>query len=419
MGATYTLGSVRLVDRTGLWDLEVQQGRVASLSPASAPTAADDQRVDGRGRLLAPGFVDLHLHLDKAFQLTSLEETFGATRGIEEALALTALLRKSLDLATLERNADRALRMLAAGGTVAARAHVEITGESDPAAVKVHLALAERHPEVALELTAFAQHGTTGDEQTLSRMEQAMADGCRVVAGCPYADSDPLAHLDHVITLARAWDAPLDLHLDLSDRPEDLLIDQVVPRVEQAGLQGRVVVGHLTTLTALAPDRVRELVAAIRGAGIAVVAIPSTDLFLSGRQDDVAPTRGVTRIEELVEAGVPVALASNNHENAFTPVSMPSLTHAGWLASLTNYLSTSEQQLALLDAITTVPRSLMTSPVPGLAVGSMVGGALFDVEAPVDLIRSAARPSALVTARGVTAALPGTARGEECPHVDA
>ena len=409
MTASFTLTSVRLADRTGLWDLTVTDGHVREITVAGAQLSSHP-RVDGQHRLLMPGFVDLHVHLDKAFQLASLEQAHGSADSLEQAIASTALLRKTLDLAVVERNADRALQMMVAGGTVAARAHVEITGDSDPATVGMHLDLAARHPEIVLELTAFAQHGTTSDAQTLRRMEVAMSDGCRVVAGCPYADPEPLRHLDQVIRLAQAWEAPLDLHLDLSDRPENLLIDEVAPRIERAGLQGRVVVGHMTTLTALGPERVRELAAVIQGAGIAVVAIPTTDLFLSGREQAVAPTRGVTRIEELVDAGVSVALASNNHENAFTPVAMPSLTHAGWLASLTNYMSTSARQLALLDAITTVPRSLLTGPVPGIAVGDLVGGALFDVETPVDLIRSAARPTDLVSAaHGVT---PATRRAE-------
>ncbi|UZN04160.1 amidohydrolase family protein [Cellulomonas sp. S1-8] len=414
MAASFTLTSVRLADRSGLWDLTVTDGYVQAITVAGAYLSPHPQ-VDGRHRLLVPGFVDIHVHLDKAFQLTSLERAHGSAGSLEQAIESTALLRQSLDLAVIEHNADRALRMMVAGGTVAARVHVEITGASDPAAVGMHLGLAERHPEIVLELTAFAQHGTTSDATIVRRMEQAMSAGCRVVAGCPYADPEPLRHLDQVIDLARSWDAPIDLHLDLSDRPEDLLIEEVAPRIERAGLQGRAAVGHMTTLTALAPERVRELAAVIRGAGIAVVAMPTTDLFLSGRAQDVAPTRGVTRIQELVDAGVSVALASNNHENAFTPVAMPSLTHAGWLASLTNYMSTSARQLALLDAITTVPRSLLTGPVPGIALGDVVGGALFDVESPVDLIRSAARPTDLVSAaHGVTSAT--TTRAENA-HV--
>lgn len=413
MAASFALTSVRLVDRDGLCDVAVVDGVVTQVTVAGDLVTPHPQ-VDGRGRLLAPGFVDVHVHLDKAFQLARLERTSDGTGGVEAAIAATAVLRRTLDLADVEQAADRALRMMVAGGTVAARAHVEITGDSDPAAVGMHLDLAERHPGFVLELSAFAQHGTTGDPGTLPRMERAMRDGCRVVAGCPYADPDPMRHLDELIALARAWDAPLDLHLDLSDSPEDLLIDQVAPRIERAGLQGRVAVGHMTTLTALTPDRVRELAAVIRGAGIAVVAIPSTDLFLSGRAGAPAPTRGVTRIEELLDAGVPVALASNNHENAFTPVAMPSLSLAGWLASLTNHLSTSARQLALLDAITTVPRSLLTRPAPGVAVGDVVGGALFDVASPVDVIRSAARPDELVTAaHGV---VPATRRAESA-HV--
>jgi cytosine deaminase len=203
---------------------------------------------------------------------------------------------------------------MVAGGTVATRVHVEVS-PSDPEAVPLHVSLAASNPDIPVDLVAFAQHGSTGHREAVRRLEAAMSDGCSVVGGCPYADEDPLGHLDQVIGLAVDTGAPLDLHLDLSDRVEEVLLDQVVPRVEKAGLQGRVVVGHVTALTAAPPATVKEIATAVAGAGITVVSIPTTDLYLSGRGTEQAPTRGVTRIAEFTAAGVPVVLASNNYEN--------------------------------------------------------------------------------------------------------
>ncbi len=404
------LHNASLRERPGLWTVTVDDGRVSTIEPSTPEPAprhgtgsqgSDTMRdeFDLRGHLLVPGLVDIHVHLDKAYQLTKLEEiSTGSNQGIEDALALSATLRGALTPDTIADNARRVLETMIEGGTVGARAHVEISPQSDPATVRMHRDLAVEYPAILLQLTAFAQYGTTSEPGALPLMEQALDDGCSVVAGCPYADPDPIGHLEHMIALARDRSLPLDLHLDLSDDPSALLLDEVVTRVEKAGLQGQVLVGHLTTLTALAPERVRDLAAAAAGAGIAVAAIPTTDLYLSGRDTDNAPTRGVTRIAELIAADVPVCLASNNYENAFTPVTMPSLTHAAWLASLTNHMGSTAAQLSLFDAISEVPRALLGSKVPGLEIGGIVGAAVFDAQSPVEVVRRAAHPVAVVSA---------------------
>ncbi|WP_060654988.1 amidohydrolase family protein [Rhodococcus pyridinivorans] len=402
---SFVLHNASLQGHTGLWTVTVDHGRVSTIAPTPTDTIPTPEshssirNVDLGGHLLLPGMVDIHIHLDKAYQLVQLEElSSGRDQGIDAALALSALLRNTLTLDTIADNARRVLDTLISGGTVAARVHVEIGPNSDPATVRMHRDLADEYPDLLLQLTAFAQYGTTTDPNALQQLEQALDDGCSVVAGCPYADADPIRHLDQMIALAKDRNLPLDLHLDLSDDPHALLLDEVVMRVEKAELQGQVLVGHVTTLTALSPERVRELATAAAGAGIAVAAIPSTDLYLSGRTTDTAPTRGVTRIAELLDAHVPVCLASNNYENAFTPVTMPSLTHAAWLASLTNHMGSTTAQLKLLDAISAVPRTLLGPDVPGLAVGDVVGAAVFDTPSPVDVVRRAARPIALVSA---------------------
>lgn len=403
----YAVVGARLRGREGTWCVLVERDIVTGIVPDVAgdrPPGA----VDLRGQLLLPGFVDLHVHLDKAYQLGELERLGeDGGDGIEGALRATSRLRDVLTPGEVGRNAQRLVDVMVAGGTVAARVHVEVSPSSDPQAVALHVGLAAANPDLRMEFVAFAQHGSTGHPQVARRLAAAMGEGCTVVGGCPYADEDPLGHLDHVIGLAVDTGAPLDLHLDLSDRADDILLDQVVPRVEKAGLQGRVVVGHVTALTAAPPATVREIAAAVAGVGITVVSIPTTDLYLSGRGSPQAPTRGVTRIAELQAAGVPVALASNNHENAFTPVTMPSLTHAGWLATLTNHLGTRAQQLRLLDAITTTPRAATSMQVPGLTVGEPIGAVALPVHDAVDVIRTAARPTWRFAAAGPRRIEPG------------
>lgn len=386
--------------RLGRWDVVLRRGHIAEVVTHSCGRAwGRGKRVlDGAGRLLAPGFVDSHVHLDKAFQLTQLDLPDGVS-GLDAALQATARLRSQLGEDDVYRSAERLVQSLFAQGTVGARVHIEV-GSKTTGLVELHQLLAQSHPEVELQLCAFPQHGTSASkgEDDLTR---ALDAGCQVVGGCPYADPDPLRHLEFVASLARDRELPLDLHLDLSDSPRDSLIDPALDAVERHGLGGRTVFGHMTTLTAMRSAEARERIARMTQLGVSVVAIPTTDLFLSGRGDDHAPTRGVTRVRQLWDQGTSVMLGSNNHENAFTPVSGGGLLRVAWLAALAGHFGTDADHTALFDAITTVPARVLGLSSPPVVPGSAVKHVLLDSSGPGDAVRKAPHPAAVLTVAGM------------------
>ena len=124
-----------------------------------------------------------------------------------------------------------------------------------------------------------------------------------------------------------------DFHVDFSDEPDHLHIRDIARASIYAGWQGRVTAGHLTELAAVAPHEQDHLIALVKDAGIGVIALPATDLYLMGRGDDYNVRRGLTPIRRLLEAGVPVALATNNVRNAFTPVGTADLSHTAFIAA--------------------------------------------------------------------------------------
>ncbi|OLT18664.1 hypothetical protein BJF78_00740 [Pseudonocardia sp. CNS-139] len=248
------------------------------------------------------------------------------------------------------------------GGTAAARIHVEIDAPDALDVLAAHVEALAHVPGFEAQLVAFAQNGITGEPGVLSRMRAALDGPAQVVGGCPYTDRDPLRHLDTVAGLAAERGAPLDLHIDLGDDPAESLLGPAIEAVARHGLSGRATFGHVSTLAAMPRRQAADTARLLRDAGIAVVAIPTTDLWLSGRGD--VPSRGVTRMAVLRANGVDVALASNNHVNAFTPISPASLLHVAQLASVACHLGSPEEQRALLDAVTRVPARIVGSAVP-------------------------------------------------------
>ena len=120
----------------------------------------------------------------------------------------------------------------------------------------------------------------------------------------------------------RKYDAPIDLHADFSDEASDQRFASaayVAQKTIDTGYQGRVSLGHVTSLGSLDPDELKPVIELLRKADISIVTLPATDLYLGGRNDAKNRRRGLTPVRALHEAGVNVAYSSNNIRNAFTP----------------------------------------------------------------------------------------------------
>ena len=383
------------VDASGvLYDILVRADEIRAVTPVAAragqpPGDAGVPVTDLGGRAVIPGLVDAHVHLDKAYQLAALDRLgVSPGRGLPGAIAATRELRTMISIDDVRAGMRRVLRRMAATGTVAARAHVEIDVHTDPALIREHRELAAEHPHLRLQFVAFPQNGTSHDPRAQRRLERALDDGCAVVGGCPYADPDPVRHLDLVTALARDRHLPLDLHLDLTDDPERSQADLVLSRVERTGLAGRVTVGHLTALASMRAGQRDRLIKRLAELDVAVVSLPTTDLWLSGRDGEPA-IRGLAPIRSLLAAGVRVALGTNNHQNAFTPVGAGGLLRVAWLVSLVAHVGDAVGQQALLDAVTSAPAGILGRDQWGIRPGSRAPLLVIDAEDPLDAVREA------------------------------
>jgi cytosine deaminase len=160
-------------------------------------------------------------------------------------------------------------------------------------------------------------------------------------------------------------------------------------------MHGRVTIGHVTTLAAMPPDLQARALDALAAAGIALVVLPATDLYLAGQGEP--GTRSLAPWERAVDAGVRVAIANNNIENPFAPFGNGNLLQAAWLAGLVRRTATPARRRALLDAITRTPASILGLPAHGPAAGAEAHLALLDTDHPREAALRA--PTVLATLR--------------------
>ncbi len=192
--------------------------------------------------------------------------------------------------------------MAVTNGTVAIRAHPDVDLIQGLIGVETLLELkSEYHDLLDLQIVAFPQEGILKSQGTRELMTEAMDMGADVVGGCPYNElswADTMRHIDMVFELAQRYDAPVDMHADFADDTGDqrfAAVSYIAQKTIEAGYQGRVSLGHVTSLGALDAAQLQPLIEQIREAGISIVTLPATDLYLGGRKDVQNQRRGLRR----------------------------------------------------------------------------------------------------------------------------
>jgi cytosine deaminase len=303
----------------------------------------------------------------------------------------------------IRARARRVLDMAIAAGTTAMRSHVEVDPILGLTALEAVAPLkAEYAPALDLQICAFAQEGILQAPGTEGLLRRALTRGADLVGGCPYNDTDAVKHIDIVFALARAFDVDADFHADFFDEPDHLHVREILAATARAGWQGRVVVGHLTELAALPVPEQETLIAELAATGVGVIALPTTDLYLMGRRDDVNVRRGLTPLRRLLAAGVPVAIASNNIRNPFTPVGTADLADLTFLTAVAGHMGTARELRALLGTITVHPARLLRLPDYGLAPGCRADLVVWDCARPEDAVTMLPPRSLVLKAGRVT-----------------
>lgn len=348
MTVDYGIENATLIGRSGLWAIAIDQGIITQVEP-TAPIAARTT-LDAQGQLLVPGLVDAHIHLDKAFLLTQAPAQTG---DFAEALATTLRLKERYTIADIRQRARTVLAQAIAFGITAMRTHVEVDPILRLTSMEALLPLKQEFAAaLTLQLAVFAQEGITNQPGTADWLRQAMAMGGDVIGSAPYVDPDPQRNIEIIFDLAEEFDCDVDFHLDFLDDDEPLQLPLVIAETRKRQWQGRVCVGHMTKLASLPPDKLAAIAADLRDAGIAVLALPASDLYMMSRRDTHNLRRGVAPLHQLADWGVTVGTATNNIQNLFTPFGDGDVLKIATLLANVLQLGTPARHEFCLDVVT-------------------------------------------------------------------
>jgi cytosine deaminase len=285
-----------------------------------SPISSTAQSLADDGYLLLPAFAEPHAHLDKAFLAERVENPTGDLMG---AILAMERARGSITLADTIKRAERAARLLAANGCTAIRTHVDLTLAGRLTSVSALIDVRDRlRGLVEIQVVALCAWPSIGPQGANQRelLREAIDLGIDVIGGCPHLESDPAAANDNLLTLAAEAGLPVDLHTDETLNPAMLALEDLAERVVATAFPHRVAASHCVTLALQSEYRQQEVAEKVAAAGISVIALPHTNLFLQGRDCQVCMPRAVTAVKALRAAGVNVAAGADNLQDPFNPV---------------------------------------------------------------------------------------------------
>jgi cytosine deaminase len=357
--------NARIDESPRLWDIGIDEGRIAAIEPR---LAADAKVLDVTGRLVTPGFVETHIHLDKSCILDRCK----AERGdLAESIEQVAIAKRAFTPEDVHARASRTLEKAIANGTTHIRTHMEVDPVIGLKSLDGLLALIPDYAwAVDLEICVFPQEGLLNNPGTDELMVAALERGASVVGAAPYTDSDPHGQIDRVFEMAREFDVDIDMHLDFGPDPASLDLDHVCRQTERFGWGGRVAIGHVTKLSAALPADFEAAGRRLADAGVALTVLPSTDLYLMGRHMDHAVMRGVTAAHRMLPWGVNCSLSTNNVLNPFTPFGDCSLIRMANLYANICQIGARADIAECYEMVTSRSARLMRLDGYGLSVGN-------------------------------------------------
>ncbi|AMP71079.1 amidohydrolase family protein [Ralstonia solanacearum] len=406
--------------RVGI-DIGIAAGCIEAVQPRLPARGAEE--VDARGALVSPPFVDAHFHMDATLSYGLPRVNQSGT--LLEGIALWGELKPALTQEALVERALRYCDWAVARGLLAIRTHVDVC---DPRLLAVEALLHVKRqvaPYLDLQLVAFPQDGVLRSPGAFDNLRRAIDMGVDVVGGIPHFErtlADGAESVRLLCEFAAGRGLRVDLHCDESDDPLSRHIETLAAQTHRLGLHGRVAGSHLTSMHSMDNYYVSKLLPLMREAGVAAIANPLINITLQGRSDTYPKRRGMTRVPELLAAGIDVAFG---HDCVMDPWyglgsgDMLEVAHMGLHVAQMTGQAAMRQCFA---AVTETPARILGLEGYGIAPGCHADLVMLDARDPIEAIRLRAART-LVMRRGKVVArtlaphavlsLPGRP-----PHVD-
>lgn len=386
MSLTLLIRNATLPDgRTGI-DIGIAGPRIVALE---ANITADAARIiDAGGDLVTPPFIDAHLHLDSTLSLGLPRLNRSGT--LLEGIALWGELKPDLTVEAILNRARTLCTWSIAQGIGAIRSHVDICDDRLLAVEALVALRAEMAPYLTIQLVAFPQDGYLRYEKSRENLDRALAMGIDIIGGIPHFErtmAEGAESVRQLMTIAADRGLMVDMHCDESDDPHSRHIETLAAETTRHGMQGRVAGSHLTSMHSMDNYYASKLIPLIAEAGISAIANPLINITLQGRHDTYPRRRGMTRVPELMAAGVNVAFGHDCVMDPWYPLGSHDMLEVAAMGLHVAQMTGVDAMRACFDAVTTNAATAMGLEDYGIEPGKRADLVLLDAADPIEAIR--------------------------------
>ena len=406
--------------RKGL-DIAVGQGRIAEIAPAIKAEAG--REIDAAGRLVTPPFVDSHFHMDSTLSLGQPRLNESGT--LLEGIALWGELKPELTVESIKARALELCHWSIARGTLAIRSHVDVCDDRLLAVSALLEVREEIKPYIDLQLVAFPQDGYLRSPTAVDNLKRALDMGVDVIGGIPHFErtmSEGAASVRALCELAAERGLRVDMHCDESDDPMSRHVETLAAETKRLGLEGRVTGSHLSSMHSMDNYYVSKLIPLIAEAGLHAVPNPLINITLQGRHDTYPKRRGMTRVKELMAAGVNVAFGHDCIMDPWYSLGSHDMLEVASMGLHVAQMTGIAEMRQAFDAVTANGAAVMGLEDYGLKPGCNADFVILQAADPIEALRL--KPARLfVVRRGqvIAETPPVESRltlGDEAPSVD-
>jgi len=381
-----------LREKEGLWNIKVRDGKFELITQECLMGESDEEVIDVGGNLVLPPFIEPHIHLDTT--LTAGEPEWNLSGTLFEGIQRWSERKESLTHEDVKTRARKILKWQIAQGIGYVRTHVDVT-DPNLTALKAMLELKEEMKDfVDLQLVAFPQEGILSYPNGAELLEKAVKLGADVVGAIPHYEFTReygVESLKIAFDIAEKYNKPVDVHCDEIDDEQSRFVEVVAKEAYERGYGSRTTASHTTAMGSYNDAYAYKLFRLLKLSGINFVSNPLVNIHLQGRFDTYPKRRGLTRVKELLDAGLNVCFG---HDDVFDPWyplgtgNMLQVLHMGiHVAQLMGY----EQIVNSIDLVTkNSARTLGVENQYGIEVGKPANFIVLAGENEYEVIRKQA-----------------------------
>ncbi|MEX0957133.1 MAG: amidohydrolase family protein [Rhizobiaceae bacterium] len=367
-------------------DIGITGETIAAIAPNLSGEAG--RVVDATGNLVSPPFVDPHFHMDAT--LSYGRPRINASGTLLEGIALWGELKPLLTQDAVKERALAYCDWAAALGLLAIRSHVDICDDRLLAVEALLDVKREVAPWLDLQLVAFPQDGFYRAPTAKRNLLKALDMGLDVVGGIPHFErtmEDGRRSVTELCAIAAERGLMVDMHCDETDDPTSRHVEQLAYETQRLGLQGRVAGSHLTSMHSMDNYYVSKLLPLMAEAQLSAIPNPLINIVLQGRHDTYPKRRGLTRVPEMVKAGIRVGFGQDCVLDPWYSLGTGDMLDVAFMGLHVAQMTSPADMRRCFDMVTTESAAILGLDDYGLEIGKVASLVVLDAGDPVEAIR--------------------------------